>query len=98
MNEKAVQGEFSPEAQRILRQREVNFARASVGLEGFKPTAEAEASARLYVQGRISLAEFATTPLDAEKTLSTGNALSLEERQPLESDTAFSQVSPKKMK
>lgn len=43
---------------RAERLRAVNYARASVGLEGFKLSAFEEESARAYVEGEITLAEF----------------------------------------
>jgi len=43
---------------RAERLREVNYARASVGLEGFKLSAEDEETARAYVEGEITLDEF----------------------------------------
>ena len=45
------------EAERRKRQEAVNFARASVGLEGFKPSEEAEAQMRRHIAGEIDLAE-----------------------------------------
>ena len=46
------------EAERRKRQEAVNFARANVGLEGFKPSEEAEQRAARFVAGEIDLAEF----------------------------------------
>tara|TARA_R110001583_G_C5670489_1_gene410884 strand:+ start:19200 stop:19391 length:192 start_codon:yes stop_codon:yes gene_type:complete len=46
------------EAERCKRQEAVNFARANVGLEGFKPSEEAEQRAARFVAGEIELAEF----------------------------------------
>ena len=46
------------EAERRKRQEAVNFARANVGLEGFKPSEEAEQRAARFVAGVIDLAEF----------------------------------------
>lgn len=43
---------------RAERLRAVNYARASVGLEGFKLSAEDEETARAYVEGEITLDEF----------------------------------------
>lgn len=43
---------------RAERLRAVSFARASVGLEGFKLSAIEEENARAYVQGEITLDEF----------------------------------------
>lgn len=45
------------EAERRKRQAAADFARASVGLEGFKPSEEAEAQMRRHVAGEIDLAE-----------------------------------------
>ena len=46
------------EAERRKRQEAVNFARASVGLEGFKPSEADEQRAARFVAGEIDLAEF----------------------------------------
>ena len=46
------------EAERRKRQAAADFARASVGLEGFKPSEEAEQRAARFVAGEIDLAEF----------------------------------------
>ena len=46
------------EAERRKRREAVNFARANVGLEGFKPSEEAEQRAARFVAGEIDLAEF----------------------------------------
>jgi hypothetical protein len=46
------------DAERRKRQEAVNFARANVGLEGFKPSEEAEQRAARFVAGEIDLAEF----------------------------------------
>ena len=43
--------------ERRKRQEAVNYARASVGLEGFKPSEEAEAQMRRHINGEIDLAE-----------------------------------------
>lgn len=40
------------------RENAVNFARASVGLEGLKPSEEEEAHAHRFVSGEIQLDEF----------------------------------------
>ncbi len=45
-------------AERRRRENAVNFARASVGLEGFKPSKKEEAHARRFINGEIELAEF----------------------------------------
>ena len=44
--------------ERRLREQAVNFARASVGLEGFKQTQTTEERARQFINGEIELAEF----------------------------------------
>lgn len=46
------------EAERRKRQEAVNFARANIGLEGFKPSEEAEQRAARFVAGEIDLAEY----------------------------------------
>lgn len=46
------------EAERRKRQEAADFARASVGLEGFKPSEEAEAQVLRHINGEIDLAEF----------------------------------------
>lgn len=46
------------DAERRKRQEEVNFARANVGLEGFKPSEEAEQRAARFIAGEIELSEF----------------------------------------
>ncbi|WP_265685513.1 antitoxin VbhA family protein [Verminephrobacter eiseniae] len=40
------------------REKAVNFARACVGLEGFKPSEEAQVNARRFINGEIDLSEF----------------------------------------
>lgn len=45
-------------SERRKRQEAVNFARASVGLEGFKLSEEAEQHSARFVAGEIDLAEF----------------------------------------
>lgn len=44
-------------AEQRRRQAAVDFARASVGLEGFKPSAETEELLRRHVLGEISMDE-----------------------------------------
>ncbi len=44
--------------ERERRRRAVEFARASVGLEGFTPSAEAEALAERFIAGEIDLPTF----------------------------------------
>jgi hypothetical protein len=51
--------EMGPDEQR-KRQQAVDFARASVGLEGLHLPLEAEAQAQLFVNGVIGLPEFVT--------------------------------------
>ena len=46
------------DVERRRRQDAVNFSRASVGLEGFKPSEQEEAHAKRFVDGEIDLAEF----------------------------------------
>ena len=46
------------EDERRKRKKAVNFARASVGLEGFKPSEAEEQRAARFVAGEIDLAEF----------------------------------------
>jgi hypothetical protein len=49
--------------ERERRRRAVQFARASVGLEGFTPSAEAEALAARFIDGEIDLPTFLKHPL-----------------------------------
>ena len=44
--------------ERRKRQEAVNYARASVGLEGFKPSEADEQRAARFVAGEIDLADF----------------------------------------
>lgn len=44
-------------AERRRRQDAANFARASAGLSGFKPSPEAEALIERHINGEITLAE-----------------------------------------
>lgn len=44
--------------ERRRREEAVSFARASIGLEGFKPSLEDEALAQRFIDGEINLAEF----------------------------------------
>jgi hypothetical protein len=50
------------DAQRRKRQDAVNFARASVGLEGFRNSPEDEAIAKRFVDGEIDFSEFMRVP------------------------------------
>lgn len=52
-------------AERRRREAAVNFARASIGLEGFTPSEAAEAGARQFIRGDIPLADFAQGKADA---------------------------------
>ena len=45
-------------AERRRRQDAANFARANVGLEGFRLSAEDEARTRRFIDGEIELADF----------------------------------------
>jgi hypothetical protein len=54
------------DAERKRRQDAVNFSRANVGLEGFKPSAEAEAHAQRFINGEIDLKEFAQIKAKAD--------------------------------
>lgn len=45
-------------AERQRREDAVSFARASVGLEGFKPSEIEETHARRFINGEIELTEF----------------------------------------
>ena len=46
------------DAERRKRQEAVNYARASVGLEGFKPSETNEQKAAQFIAGEIDLDEF----------------------------------------
>jgi len=46
------------DVERRRRQEAVNFARANVGLEGFKPSEEAEQRAARLIAGEIELADY----------------------------------------
>ena len=46
------------DVERRRREKAVNFARVSVGLEGFKPSKEVEAQTRRFISRDLSLAEF----------------------------------------
>ena len=47
------------------REAAVNFARASVGLEGFTPSEAADTGARQFIQGDIQLADFVQVKVNA---------------------------------
>lgn len=49
------------DSERRRRQAAVDFARASVGLEGFKPSPECEAQAVRFINGEIEIAEVIAT-------------------------------------
>jgi hypothetical protein len=51
-------------AERRLRERSVNFARASMRLEGFHSSNEAEALAQRFVRGEIDLDEYLAPSYD----------------------------------
>jgi len=51
--------------ERHRRERAVNFARASIGLEGFIPSNAEEAHARRFINGEIELADFIQVKADA---------------------------------
>ncbi|KAG1259972.1 hypothetical protein G6F65_015168 [Rhizopus arrhizus] len=51
--------------ERSRRQSAVNYARASVGLEGFSLSEANEAHAQRFVDGQISLQEFVQPRVDA---------------------------------
>lgn len=51
-------------AEKRRREAAVNFARTSVGLEGFKPSEAAEARARQFIHGDIQLADFVQVTID----------------------------------
>jgi len=53
-------------AERRRRENAVNFARASVGLEGFTPSEAVETSARQFIKGDLSLVDFVQAKPDAE--------------------------------
>ncbi len=60
------QNTISP-AESRRREAAVNFARSSVGLEGFKPSKDAETGARQFIKGEIHLADFIKVKPDANK-------------------------------
>jgi hypothetical protein len=55
-------------AERRRRENAVNFARSSVGLEGFVPSEAEEERARRFVNGEIQLAEFVRAKADTDQT------------------------------
>ena len=54
--------------ERRRRENAVNFARSSVGLEGFTPSKAQEAHARRFISGEIQLAEFVHVKTDAVRS------------------------------
>jgi hypothetical protein len=50
-------------AERRKRQQAFDFARASIGLEGFKLSDEMEAHGRRFINGEIDLEEFLKRPI-----------------------------------
>ena len=56
-HQRALAGGAISETERRRRQDAVNFARASLGLSGFRPSAEDEALAARFVAGEISMDE-----------------------------------------
>lgn len=59
--------------ERRRRENAVNFARASVGLEGFKLSEEEEAHVRRFVSGKTQLAEFVRGAVITEIEESSGS-------------------------
>lgn len=57
------------EREHQARQDAVNYARASVELEGFKISAGCEARVQRYINNEISLAEFVNMPDNANQGL-----------------------------
>lgn len=55
-------------AERQRRSDAVNFARASVGLEGFKPSIAAQAEARRFVNGATELTDFVKVKAGLKQT------------------------------
>ncbi len=53
------------QAERRRREAAVNFARSSVGLEGFTPSEAAETGARQFIKGDTQLADFVQVKPDA---------------------------------
>ena len=62
--------DLSPEEH--ARQRAVDFARGSVQLSGGEPGPEAEALARRYVEGELSLQEYVDAGIAHARTLPKG--------------------------
>ncbi|SAI63241.1 plasmid-like protein [Bordetella trematum] len=53
------------DAERCRRQSAVNYARASIGLEGFSLSEADEAHAQRFIDGQIRLQEFVQPRVDA---------------------------------
>jgi hypothetical protein len=53
----AVPVDVIPDPERSRREKAVNFANASIGLEGFKVSKEDEALARNFINGEIGIAD-----------------------------------------
>lgn len=51
----------------LERKLAVDFARASIGLSGFKVSAEHEARAQRFIDGEVSLEELLNTPASPHK-------------------------------
>lgn len=47
---------------RLKRKQAIDFARASIGLSGFKITKDEEVRAQLFINGEITLKEFVGAP------------------------------------
>ena len=58
MDDKQAEQPTISEAERRRRQAACDYARASVGLEGFKPSQADEEHAARFIAGEIDLAEF----------------------------------------
>jgi hypothetical protein len=54
--------------ERRRRENAVNFARSSVGLEGFKPSKAEEEHARRFIAGEIQLADYVQVKVSAEQS------------------------------
>ena len=58
MSKSTLTAEPITDAERRKRQEAADFARASVGLEGLKPSEETEARVLRHINGEIDLADF----------------------------------------
>jgi hypothetical protein len=63
------------------REKAVNAARASVGLEGFKISKEDEAQAQRFINGEIELPDFLKVTKERKLTIDEYHALSKEKRE-----------------